>query len=69
MPDTLTPAPAAAVTVARPSTPDSDAALLDAEKLHVYRLAIEFQTLAARLVPRQRGMLLATLRDRARQCD
>ena len=63
MPDTLTPAPAAAVAVARSPTPDSRAALLDAEKLHVYRLAVAFQTLAARLVPRQRGVLFATLRD------
>jgi four helix bundle protein len=63
MPNTLTPAPAAALAVARPSSPDSGAVLLDAEKLHVYRLAVEFQTLAARLVPRQRGVLLATLRD------
>jgi four helix bundle protein len=39
------------------------AALLDAEKLRVYQLAVEFQTLAVGLVPRQRGVLLATLRD------
>ena len=38
----------------------SGGALLDAEKLDVYRAAVEFQVLAARLLPR-RG--LATLRD------
>jgi len=47
-----TPAPAPAATAALP--------LLDAEKLDVYRVAVEFQVLAARLLPR-RG--LAALRD------
>jgi four helix bundle protein len=50
MPDILAAAPAA----------DPAAPLLDAEKLDCYRLAVEFQVLAARLLPR-RG--LATLRD------
>jgi four helix bundle protein len=50
MPDILAAAPAAP-----PAAP-----LLDAEKLDVYRAAVEFQVLAARLLPR-RG--LATLRD------
>ena len=38
----------------------SGGALLDAEKLDVYRVAVEIQVIAARLLPR-RG--LATLRD------
>jgi hypothetical protein len=29
-------------------------ALLDAQKLNAYRLAVEFQALAARLIPRER---------------
>jgi len=59
MSDLFAPAPAAAA--ASPASPDSP--LLDAEKLQVYRLAVQFQTLATELMPRQRGMLLATLRD------
>jgi four helix bundle protein len=63
MSDLFAPAPSApsaasGLPPARPDTP-----LLDAEKLHVYRLAVQFQALASRLVPRQRGELLATLRD------
>src|SRR2546427_11116203 len=59
MPDAFAPGPA------HPSAAPlfAGAVLLDAEKLRVYRLAVEFQTLAASLVPRQRGVLLATLRD------
>ena len=59
MPDALAPAPS------RPSAVPlfTGAALLDAEKLRVYQLAVEFQTLAAGLVPRPRGVPLATLRD------
>lgn len=37
--------------------------LLDAQKLVAYRLAVEFQAIAARLIPRERGALLAALRD------
>src|SRR5687767_4852511 len=37
------------------------AALLDAEKLDCYRLAVEFQALAARLLPKRVG--LSSLRD------
>lgn len=62
MPDILTPVPAAPAAVP-PQSSGSRATLLDAEKLQVYRLAVEFQALAARLVPRHRGVLLATLRD------
>jgi four helix bundle protein len=62
MPDTFAPVLAPAPAVPARSSGCS-ATRLDAEKLHVYRLAVEFQTLAARLVPRQRGVLLATLRD------
>jgi four helix bundle protein len=50
MPDMLAPAPAA--TAAQP--------LLDAERLDAYRVAVEFQVLAAGLLPRH-GQ--ATLRD------
>jgi four helix bundle protein len=50
MPDMLAPTPAATAAVP----------LLDAEKLDVYRVAVEFQVLAAELLPR-RG--LAALRD------
>jgi len=50
MPDILAPAPAATAAVP----------LLDAEKLDVYHVAVEFQVLAAQLLPR-RG--LAALRD------
>jgi hypothetical protein len=59
MPDAFAPGPSHP-----PAAPlFAGAALLDAEKLRVYQLAVEFQTLAASLVPRQRGILLATLRD------
>ena len=59
MPDAFAPGPS------HPSAAPlfAGAALLDAEKLRVYQLAVEFQTLSASLVPRQRGVLLATLRD------
>jgi four helix bundle protein len=59
MPDAFAPGPS------HPSAAPllAGAALLDAEKLRVYQLAVEFQTLAAGLVPHQRGVLLATLRD------
>ena len=62
MPTVYAPVPRDATAVPAQSS-DSSAALLDAEKLVCYRLAVEFQTLATRLVPRQRGVLLATLRD------
>jgi len=55
------PVPTAAAPVVAPLI--SRSPLLDAEKLHVYRLAVQFQALANRLVPRQRGELPATLRD------
>jgi four helix bundle protein len=58
VPDPAAPASASGLSRAR-----SDAPLLDAEKLQVYRLAVQFQTLANQLVPRLRGVLLATLRD------
>jgi four helix bundle protein len=41
------------------------AALLDAEKLDCYRLAVEFQALAARLVPRRHQAVLRDQLDRA----
>jgi len=40
-------------------------ALLDAEKLDCYRLAVEFQALAARLVPRRSQAVLRDQLDRA----
>jgi hypothetical protein len=54
MPDT-TPHPAVPCTIAETAEP-----LFDAERLDVYRVALDFQTLATTLVPR-RGQ--ATLRD------
>jgi len=55
MPDVLAPAPAAAAALP----------LLDAEKLDVYRVAIEFQVLAARLLPRRGLVALRDQFDRA----
>ena len=43
----------------------SGAALLDAEKLDCYRLAVEFQALTARLVPRRHQAVLRDQLDRA----
>lgn len=63
MSDLFTPGPAATPGAPAPLPGCSDTPLLDAEKLQVYRLAVQFQTLATQLVPRQRGVLLATLRD------
>ncbi len=65
MSELFAPVPAATATAVASglSLTGSDARLLDAEKLQVYRLALQFQTLATQLVPRQRGVLLATLRD------
>jgi four helix bundle protein len=45
--------------------PFAGAALLDAEKLDCYRLAVEFQALAARLVPRRHQAVLRDQLDRA----
>ncbi|SRR5712691_2632810 len=63
MSDLFTPGPAATAAASAWSLASSDMPLLDAEKLQVYRLAVQFQTLATQLIPRQRGVLLATLRD------
>jgi four helix bundle protein len=63
MPDNFAPAPAATVAVPSSTLAKSATALLDAEKLHVYQLAVQFQALATQLIPRHRGALLATLRD------
>ena len=63
MSDIFAPVPAATAAASGLSLARPDAPLLDAERLQVYRLAVQFQTLATRLVPRQRGVLLATLRD------
>jgi len=56
MPNELAPRPAPPA-VAAPST----TALLDAERLDCYRLAIDFQALAGGLLPKRSG--LAALRD------
>jgi four helix bundle protein len=45
--------------------PFAGAALLDAEKLDCYRVAVEFQALAARLVPRRHQAVLRDQLDRA----
>ena len=63
MSDLFAPVPASAPAASAGSLASSAPPMLDAEKLHVYRLAVQFQALANRLVPRQRGELLATLRD------
>jgi four helix bundle protein len=63
MSDLFAPTPAAPAAASRVSLASSGPALLDVEKLQVYRLAVQFQTLATQLIPRQRGVLLATLRD------
>ena len=62
MPKLFAPGPAAPAPASGLPNACSDV-LLDAEKLQVYRLAVQFQTLATQLIPRQRGLLLATLRD------
>ena len=62
MPKLFAPGPAAPAPASGLPNACSDA-LLDAEKLQVYQLAVQFQTLATQLIPRQRGLLLATLRD------
>lgn len=59
MPDLLSHAPEAPTTLPLPGCASS-AALLDAEKLDCYRVAVEFQAVAARLVPRRQQ---AVLRD------
>jgi len=57
MPNEVAPRPAPPAVTA----PLADAALLDAEKLDCYRLAVDFQALAASLLPKRGG--LASLRD------
>jgi four helix bundle protein len=59
MPDMLAPAPEAPTTTPLPGF-SSGAALLDAERLDCYRIALEFQALTSHLVPRRHQ---ATLRD------
>ena len=44
-------------------------ALLDAERLDCYRLAVEFQALATRLVPRRNQAVLRDQLDRASVVD
>ncbi|SRR6266571_1740564 len=63
MSDLFTPGPGLIAAASGSPTAAAETPLLDAEKLQVYRLAVQFQTLATQLVPRQRGVLLATLRD------
>jgi len=46
-------------------TSTASAPLLDAERLEVYRVALEFQVLAARLVPRKGPSVLRDQLDRA----
>ena len=59
MPSDFTPGPA-------PETPlFAGAAVLDAEKLDCYRLAVEFQALASRLLPRRGCSSLRDQLDRA----
>jgi len=61
MPDALAPAPS------QPSTPplSAGAALLDAEKLDAYRVALEFQALACQLLPKRGYAELRDQLDRA----
>ena len=66
MPNTLFPAPEAPA----PAVPQDPLAadrlpLLDAEKLDVYRVAVEFQMLAAQLLPRRGQWVLRDQLDRA----
>jgi len=61
MPDAFTPGPSHP-----PAAPlFAGAALLDAEKLDVYRVALEFQTIAGQLVPRRGYAELRDQLDRA----
>ena len=61
MPDAFAPGPS------QPSTAPllADAALLDAEKLDAYRVALEFQAVAVRLVPKRGCAELRDQLDRA----
>jgi four helix bundle protein len=61
MPDAFVPGPS------HPSTAPlfAGAALLDAERLDVYRVALEFQTVAAQLVPKRGEAELRDQLDRA----
>jgi len=61
MPDAL--APAAPYPSAAPAF--AGAALLDAEKLDVYRIALEFQTLSCQLIPKRGHAELRDQLDRA----
>jgi four helix bundle protein len=63
MSELFAPSPAAPAAASGRSHASSDVPLLDAEKLQVYRLAVQFQTVATQLIPARRGVLLATLRD------
>ncbi len=61
MPDAFAPEPAHP----SPAPPFAGSALLDAEKLDVYRVSLEFQALAARLVPKRGYTELRDQLDRA----
>ncbi|SRR6266581_1890308 len=62
MPTDFAPGPAQSADGAPPFASE---ALLDAEKLDCYRLAVEFQALATRLVPRRNHGVLRDQLDRA----
>ena len=61
MPDAFAPEPSRP----SPAPPFAGSALLDAEKLDVYRVSLEFQALAARLVPKRGYTELRDQLDRA----